>query len=47
MFARTVEHGDEHVIKLADTAWDVHQATGDPAALAAVMTALAAVPGNR
>ncbi|MEV8446396.1 questin oxidase family protein [Streptomyces parvus] len=47
VFARAVEHGDEHVIKLADTAWDVHQATGDPSALAAVMTALAAVPGNR
>jgi hypothetical protein len=34
-FARAVEHGDEHVIKFADTAADVYARTGDRAALAA------------
>jgi hypothetical protein len=29
-FARAVEHGDEHVIKFADTAADVYARTGDP-----------------
>jgi hypothetical protein len=43
-FARAVEHGDEHVIKFADTAADVHLRTGDPAALAAVVHAVALVP---
>jgi hypothetical protein len=33
--ARAVEHGDEHVIKFADTAADVHARTGNPDALAA------------
>jgi hypothetical protein len=44
VFARAVEHGDEHIIKLADTAWDVYEATGDSHAPAAVMTGLTAVP---
>ena len=35
IFARAVNHGDEHVIKFADTAADVHARTGNPAALAA------------
>lgn len=35
-----VRHGGEHVIKLADTALDVHARTGDPAALTAVATAV-------
>ncbi|MEV5750547.1 questin oxidase family protein [Actinoallomurus sp. NPDC052308] len=39
VFARAVRHGDEHVIKLADTCLDVHQRTGDPDALAAVIRA--------
>ncbi len=30
-----VAHGDEHVIKLTDTALDAHQRTGDPDTLAA------------
>ncbi|WKX72191.1 questin oxidase family protein [Streptomyces sp. XD-27] len=34
-FARAVEHGDEHAIKLADSALDVARATGSPAASAA------------
>ena len=43
-FARAVAHGDEHVIKFADTAADVHARTGDPAALAAVVHAVALIP---
>jgi hypothetical protein len=39
VFARAVEHRDEHVIKLADTALDVFERTGDPQALAAAVTA--------
>ncbi len=35
-FARAVEHGDEHVIKFADTAIEVFGRTGDVRALAAV-----------
>jgi hypothetical protein len=38
-FARAVEHGDEHVIKFADTAMDVFARTGDPDALAAAVRA--------
>ena len=38
-FARAVEHGDEHVIKFADTAADVYASTGDPDALAAAIRA--------
>lgn len=40
VFARAVRHGDEHAIKLADTALDVHAWTGDPLALAAALRAL-------
>ena len=38
-FARAVEHGDEHVIKFADTAADVFARTGNPSALAAAIRA--------
>ena len=38
-FARAVEHGDEHVIKFADTATDVFARTGNPGALAAAIRA--------
>jgi hypothetical protein len=38
-FARAVEHGDEHVIKFADTAADVHARTGNPDVLAAAIRA--------
>ena len=38
-FARAVEHGDEHVIKFADTATDVYARTGQPDALAAAVRA--------
>ncbi|GLW07048.1 hypothetical protein Misp01_21780 [Microtetraspora sp. NBRC 13810] len=38
-FDLAVRHGDEHVIKLADTCLDVHWRTGDPDALAAVARA--------
>ena len=38
-FARAVEHGDEHVIKFADTATDVYARTGDTGALAAAIRA--------
>ncbi|MFG1943135.1 questin oxidase family protein [Nonomuraea sp. NPDC048826] len=39
VFERAVAHGDEHVIKLADTALDVYERTADPDALAAVVRA--------
>lgn len=39
-FARAVEHGDEHVIKFADTAVDVFARTGNPDALAAALRAM-------
>jgi hypothetical protein len=38
-FARAVEHGDEHVIKFADTATEVYARTGNPEALAAAVRA--------
>jgi hypothetical protein len=38
-FARAVDHGDEHVIKFADTAVDVFARTGNPDALAAAFRA--------
>jgi hypothetical protein len=38
-FARAVEHGDEHVIKFADTAADVYARTGNRDALAAAARA--------
>ena len=38
-FARAVEHGDEHVIKFADTAADVYARTGNTSALAAAVRA--------
>jgi hypothetical protein len=38
-FARAVEHGDEHVIKFADTAIDVYARTGNGDALAAAIRA--------
>ena len=38
-FARAVEHGDEHVIKFADTATDVYARTGNGDALAAAIRA--------
>ena len=39
IFARAVEHGDEHVIKFADTAADVYTRTGNPEVLAAAIRA--------
>jgi hypothetical protein len=39
IFDRAVEHGDEHVIKLADTAVDVYARTGNRDALAAAARA--------
>jgi hypothetical protein len=38
-FARAVEHGDEHVIKFADTAADVYARTGNSDVLAAAIRA--------
>jgi hypothetical protein len=43
-FARAVAHGDEHVIKFADTAADVHARTGNAAALAAAVHAATLIP---
>jgi hypothetical protein len=43
VFARAVRHQDEHVIKLADTCLDVHDRTGDPDALSAVIRATALI----
>jgi hypothetical protein len=37
--AQAVEHGDEHVIKFADTAADVYTRTGNTGALAAAVRA--------
>jgi hypothetical protein len=45
VFARAVEHGDEHVVKFADAAADVHFRDGDPDALAAALWAVRSVPG--
>jgi hypothetical protein len=45
-FARAVRNGDEHAIKFADTAADVHARTGDPAALAAAVHASDIIPGQ-
>lgn len=39
VFARAAEHGDEHVVKFADTALDVAAATERPDALAAALRA--------
>ena len=44
VFARAVDHGDEHVIKFADTAADVYARTSRPAALAAAIRAAELVP---
>jgi hypothetical protein len=44
IFSRAVAHGDEHVIKFADTAADVYARTGDPAALAAALHAIELIP---
>jgi hypothetical protein len=38
-FARAVEHGDEHVIKFADTATEVYARTANRDALAAAIRA--------
>jgi len=46
VFARAVRNGDEHAIKFADTAAEVHARTGDPAALAAATHATALIPGQ-
>jgi hypothetical protein len=43
-FARAVEHGDEHVIKFADTATDVYRRTGNADALAAAVRAAQLTP---
>jgi hypothetical protein len=40
VFDRAVRHGDEHAIKLADTALEVHAWTGDPLAVVAALRAL-------
>ncbi|MGW0770413.1 questin oxidase family protein [Streptomyces sp. NPDC002676] len=39
VFDLAARHGDEHVIKLADTCLDVHERTGRPESLAAVVRA--------
>jgi hypothetical protein len=44
IFAQAVAHGDEHVIEFVDTAADVHDCTGDPAALAAAVRAVELIP---
>jgi hypothetical protein len=44
-FARAVAHGDEHVIKFADTAKDVYARTGNGAALAAAVRASQLIEG--
>jgi hypothetical protein len=44
VFARAVAHGDEHVVKFADTAADIYLRDGDPVALAAALWAVRTVP---
>jgi len=44
-FARAVAHGDEHVIKFADTATDVYARTGNGDALAAAVRATQLIEG--
>jgi Questin oxidase-like len=44
VFARAVDHGDEHVIKFADTAADVYARTSSPAVLAAVIRSAELIP---
>ena len=44
VFARAVDHGDEHVIKFADAAADVYARTSRSAALAAAIRAAELVP---
>ena len=44
VFTRAVAHGDEHAIKFADTAAEVHGRTGDPAALSAARHAIDLIP---
>ena len=44
IFARAVAHGDEHVIKFADTAAEVYARTGNPVALAAAIHAVELIP---
>jgi len=45
-FARAVRNGDEHAIKFADTAAEVHARTADPAALAAAIHAAESIPSE-
>jgi hypothetical protein len=45
IFARAVAHGDEHVIKFADTATDVYARTGNGEALAAAVRATHLISG--
>jgi hypothetical protein len=44
VFAQAVAHGDEHVIKFADTAADVYARTRDLAAIAAAVRAVQLIP---
>lgn len=44
VFARAVAHGDEHVVKFADTAADVYLRDGDSEALGAALWAVRTVP---
>jgi hypothetical protein len=44
VFARAVEHGDEHVIKFTDTVADVYARTGNPTSLAAASHAVNLIP---
>ncbi|WP_199536781.1 hypothetical protein [Spongiactinospora gelatinilytica] len=43
MFDLAVRHGDEHVIKFADTALEVHRRTSDLAALATVVRGISLI----
>lgn len=46
VISRAISHGDEHAIKLADTAVDVYARTGDPLALAAAVRATNLIPAG-
>lgn len=46
VFDRAVRHGDEHVIKLADTALEVHERTGNAGALRAAVRGTELIRGG-
>jgi hypothetical protein len=44
VFAQAVAHGDEHAINFVDTAADLYERPGNPAAIAASVRAVELIP---